>query len=296
MPKFIEHNKPLVSCVIPSYNHGPYISECIKGLIQQTYENIELLIIDDGSTDDSKDIISTLLKECSTRFSRFEVIYQKNKGLPITLNRALAWSDGQYFSAIASDDIAMANKVSCLLPNFNNDKIAVVSGGYLEIDEKGMQSRTFIPAIGDWKFEDVLSRTAQIYAPTAIFKTSIIKSIGGFWTDIPSEDRAMWLRLTKKGYDIRTTDHVVAYYRRHPNNLSKNTLQMIEGRLKIYDRFEPHPLIPKVRSRDLFGAAREIAPTDRQAAVRYFFNGFRSHPISLFSEAAMRALKAFLIK
>ena len=294
MPKFKEIHKPLVSCIIPSYNHGQYISECIKGLIQQRYENIELLIIDDGSTDDSKDIIETLKKDCLTRFSRFEIIHQKNQGLPVTLNRALTWSEGQYFSAIASDDIAMENKLSCLLPYFNNDNIAVVSGGYLEIDEKGMQSRKFTPAIGDWNFEDVLSREAHIYAPTAILKTSIMKSIGGYWTDIASEDRAMWLRLTKKGYDIRTTDHVVAYYRRHPTNLSKNTLQMIESRLKIYDRFEPHPLIPKIRSRDLHGAAREIAPTDKKAAMRYYVKGVKTHPISLFSKAAMRALKALL--
>ena len=99
MPNFEEIHKPLVSCIIPSYNHGHYISECIEGLIQQRYENIELLIIDDGSTDDSKDIIETLKKDCLTRFSRFEIIHQKNQGLPVTLNRALTWSEGQYFSA-----------------------------------------------------------------------------------------------------------------------------------------------------------------------------------------------------
>lgn len=111
---------PLVTIVIPSYNHSKYVINSIQSIIDQDYDNIELLVIDDGSTDNSVEVISNFI-ECnkiSDRFYRFKFIHRENKGLCATLNEGLKWSNGLYFSPFASDDIALPYKISYLVEKY----------------------------------------------------------------------------------------------------------------------------------------------------------------------------------
>ena len=105
------HKQPLVSVVIPCYNHENFVQDCIKSVIDQTYENIELIIIDDGSKDGSVQKIQEMSAACQKRFTRFEFRYRPNKGLSETLNEALEWCEGLYLSPIASDDQMLKQKI-----------------------------------------------------------------------------------------------------------------------------------------------------------------------------------------
>ena len=87
--------RPLVTLFIPSYNHTRYIRETIESIINQSYKNIELLIIDDGSTDNSIEVIESLSGICCERFIRYEFISSKHQGLASSLNQALDWSNGK---------------------------------------------------------------------------------------------------------------------------------------------------------------------------------------------------------
>ncbi len=99
--------KPLVSVVIPCYNHENFVQDSIQSVIDQTYQNIELIIIDDGSKDGSVEKIQEMIPACQERFVRFEFRHRPNKGLSATLNEALEWCEGEYYSPIASDDIIL---------------------------------------------------------------------------------------------------------------------------------------------------------------------------------------------
>ncbi|MGA6331370.1 glycosyltransferase family 2 protein, partial [Acinetobacter baumannii] len=105
------NKQPLVSIVIPCYNHANFVQDCIQSVIAQTYQNIELIIIDDGSKDGSVEKIQEFIGECEKRFVRFEFRNRPNKGLSATLNEALEWCQGEYFSAIASDDMMLNDKI-----------------------------------------------------------------------------------------------------------------------------------------------------------------------------------------
>ena len=94
-----ENNQPLVSVVIPCYNHEQFVQDSIQSVIDQTYRNIELIIIDDGSKDGSVEKIQEMVDICEQRFTRFEFRSRPNKGLSSTLNEALEWCKGKYFSA-----------------------------------------------------------------------------------------------------------------------------------------------------------------------------------------------------
>ena len=96
----------LISVIVPAYNHEKYIEECIRSIMAQTYQNIELLVIDDGSKDGTFEILKALKPECEKRFVRVVFETQENQGTRVTLNRLIDLAQGQYLYTIASDDMA----------------------------------------------------------------------------------------------------------------------------------------------------------------------------------------------
>ena len=132
-------NQPLVSIVIPCYNHENFVQDCIQSVIEQTYENIELIIIDDGSKDNSVLKIQEMLEKCQNRFKQFEFRYRPNKGLSETLNESLEWCQGKYYSVLASDDQMFDNKTALQVAYLEKNKDCVgCFGGYQLIDENNI--------------------------------------------------------------------------------------------------------------------------------------------------------------
>src|SRR5690554_4831249 len=128
--------QPLVSIVIPCYNHAQFVQESIQSVIEQDYENIELIIIDDGSKDNSVEVIQEMIPACEERFVRFEFRYRPNKGLCATLNESLEWCEGEYLSCIASDDIMRPDKTSYQVSYLNANKNTIgVFGGVDILDD-----------------------------------------------------------------------------------------------------------------------------------------------------------------
>lgn len=104
----------LISVIIPAYNHEKYIEECIRSIMAQTYQNIELLVIDDGSKDGTFEILQSLKPECEKRFVRVVFETQENQGTCVTLNRLIDLAQGQYLYTIASDDMAKPQAIETL--------------------------------------------------------------------------------------------------------------------------------------------------------------------------------------
>lgn len=107
-------NDDLISVIIPAYNHEKYIEECIRSIMAQTYQNIELLIIDDGSKDGTFAKMQELKPECEKRFVRVVMETQENQGSCVTLNRLLDKTDGKYIYSLASDDMAKPQAIEVL--------------------------------------------------------------------------------------------------------------------------------------------------------------------------------------
>lgn len=103
--------QPLVSVLIPAYNHEKYIQETIKSIISQTYKNIELIVIDDGSTDSTWQKMQEMKSACETRFNRVHFETKQNEGVCKTLNKLISLAKGEYIFMTASDDFAMSNTI-----------------------------------------------------------------------------------------------------------------------------------------------------------------------------------------
>lgn len=122
-------NNELVSIIIPVYNVEKYVEECVESVIKQTHENIEILLLDDGSTDGS----GLLCDELSKRDNRIKVIHKANEGLGITRNRGISFSTGTYLMFLDSDDYIDRNTVSVMLEQALCNNVDLVISGFKKV-------------------------------------------------------------------------------------------------------------------------------------------------------------------
>ena len=266
----IEQNstEPLVSIVIPCYNHEQFVQEAIQSVIDQDYHNIEFIIIDDGSTDGSVEKIKEMIPVCQSRFNRFEFRHQPNKGLGATLNEALKWCEGKYFSPLASDDIALPYKTSYSVEKFKSTECDVVFGLVNEFtNAKNHINNT--QSIMLHTFADLLFQKNFPKAPTAMLKVDGIKEIGGYDEKLKIEDWYMWLTLTEKGCKLVTFPQPLTRYRRHEGNITNNFTVMHEARIEVLSHFKNNPMYESAVENAYVLEARRSANVSFSRAMQF---------------------------
>lgn len=220
---------PLVSVVIPCYNHEKYVQDCIQSVIKQTYRSIELIIIDDGSKDNSVQKIQEMITKCQERFVRFEFRYRGNKGLSRTLNEAIDWCRGKYFCAIASDDKMLPAKTELQVQFLENHlDVVAVFGGINQINDNSEIVRAINPKAQYYVFDEIARFEHTLPAPTQMLRLEPLIKVGKYNPDIRLEDWYSYLKLTQDGSKIGVLEDIVCDYRRHEHNSSKNMGLMLE--------------------------------------------------------------------
>ncbi|MHA3893205.1 glycosyltransferase [Acinetobacter sp. GXMZU3951] len=231
----------LVSVVIPCYNHENFVQDSIQSVIDQTYENIELIVIDDGSKDGSVEKIQEMLPACKERFIRFEFRHRPNKGLSATLNEAIEWCQGEYISSIASDDILLTDKLEKqIFLMEKNNSCKGVFGNMILIDDENKEYDFDFKKGKKFFFKDLFKYSEYLAAPTQILRLSDIKRVGGYNEKFIIEDWYIYLKIIENdGYFLRTEDFFTKY-RSHADNLSKKRELMVIGKLQIADHFRQY--------------------------------------------------------
>ncbi|ENV10510.1 hypothetical protein F966_00274 [Acinetobacter higginsii] len=234
----------LVSVVVPCYNHENYVEGCIQSIIEQTYQNIELIIIDDGSKDNSVEKIQQIIPRCIERFSRFEFRKRSNKGLTATLNEALEWCKGEYYIVIASDDLMLEDRVIKQVEFLaKNLDFYACSGSQLMIDEFGSilseskQKHIIKKEVIKTK-NNIFSSSNNIYSPTTMFRMSAIVELGYYDEDILIEDLYVFYMAAHYGMKHYQMTDILTKYRVHGSNNHKRFIWMHENKLKILSKFE----------------------------------------------------------
>lgn len=239
----MSNKAPLVTVLVASYNHEAFIEECLMSIVSQTYENIQLIVIDDESSDSSPLIIQKLADEFN-----FEFIQQKNTGLATVLNNGIELAKGKYFVSIGSDDKEMVDRIEKQVALMESrPDIAVCAANYVEFDGTGsIVKKPKIPPARELHFDDIFThRKAGIKAPTAMVRTEVFKEVGGYDPAINLEDIYMWLKITAAGHKAYVTEDIVACYRKHSGNQSKNMNFMADSFEAIYGQYKDHPLYKK---------------------------------------------------
>lgn len=231
---------PLVTVVIPSYNHSKYIQQSIQSVIDQTYERIELIIIDDGSRDDSILKIEQMRVNCERRFENFLFISRENRGLSKTLNQGMALAKGEFLSIVASDDMMLPEKTAIQIAAIKKDaNIAGIFGAHQLINDDGQIMRVKENArYREFTFQEIFFHQHDIPASSQLIDLKLLKEIGGYNENTKVEDWDLWLRLTERGAKLVYLPQVIVAYRMHDTNLSRDKSLMFEEVFKILQRYK----------------------------------------------------------
>jgi glycosyltransferase involved in cell wall biosynthesis len=230
----------LVSVIVAAYNHEPFIAEALQSLCDQTYENLELVVVDDGSSDATFARIEAMRTALEARFCRVEVHTQPNAGPARTISRCLALARAELVYMLDSDDVAVPHAIERLLPLLNGPGVALAvgdndyidsAGSPVELESSGRKFSTFVAFhtrdrqdfFLDRDFGSYPSLIAGNYLPNGwLFRKKDFESAGGYDPALALDDWPLLLRLTK-GYRIALAAEILARYRIHDGNMS--TLQ-----------------------------------------------------------------------
>jgi alpha-1,3-rhamnosyltransferase len=240
--------RPLVSAIVPLYNHASYVAQNIRSLIEQSYENMELIVIDDGSTDASFEVVSRMKGECDRRFERVVLVSQDNAGVAATLNRGIEIARGPYLFLLSSDDYVEKTSVDTLLPLVaNDDAVCFACGDADFVDDKGRpiirtRGRQAFTSFVRFHFHGLTGISlpddfgtyksfliGNYIPPGVLLRRSSVREVGGYDTKCAIEDVDLWLKLSKR-WRFAFANQTLTHYRWH----GKNTALTSRERLR-YD-------------------------------------------------------------
>jgi alpha-1,3-rhamnosyltransferase len=258
---------PLVNVVVPSYNHARFVKGCILSVLEQTYPNIKILVIDDGSTDESPRILTELAETYG-----FDLRLHSNRGLLPTLNFALGEINGKYYAPFASDDVMLPNRIALQVAHMQaHPEVAICGGNIIPIDESGnvierkLRVRPARRLDFDSLFNGVLPGAP---APTFLIRRDAALEVGGYDESLRIEDLTMMLKVCEAGYVVDVLEEAMAYYRTHAQNTHSNIRFMLDEVIKVYSLFSEHKDFEEVclrHRRSMFlKAAKQDKPLARE--------------------------------
>jgi len=239
----MDSNSTLVSVIVPAYNHEKFVITCLDSIYRQTYRNIELIIIDDGSKDNTAKVIEKFLETHSDRFARVEFRSRPNRGVSATLNELISLCRGEWIFPLSSDDAYLDNKIDRLCQAYREWGVPETALIYGDTRFMDMEGRPLDIPLGvrpeagvDRQGYLELFFANRLNGPSMAFRRQAIETIGGFDEALPMEDWDCWLRLAAR-YPIGRVPEYVCSYRYHADNSHRGQARMLRAMLLTFGKF-----------------------------------------------------------
>ncbi len=229
----------LVSIITPTYNCGKFISETIDSVLRQSYENWEMIIVDDCSTDNTKEIVETYIKQ-DNRIKYY--LLDVNSGAAIARTKAMELAKGKYMAFLDSDDLWTPDKLEKQILFMKKNDYNFTCTAYEQIDEKGILLNKIIKTVSKTDYNRLLL-DCPVGNSTVMYN---VERLGKFV--VPNirkrNDDALWLQILKKEKYIYGMDNILMKYRIRSNSISSNKIQLVKYHWKLYREIE-HLSIPR---------------------------------------------------
>ncbi len=279
------YKKNLVSVIMPAFNSEQYISDAIDSVLQQTYQNFELIVVNDGSTDRTEDI----LKKIS---NSIHLISQSNQGAASARNKGIMAAQGEYISFLDSDDIWFKDTLKLQHEYLTSHLyFGLVYGKRQVFDCKGNLDKNWMIKYGfsqpeGYIFQDLIL-SASILLSTVMVRRKVLDKVGLFDKSLPlGEDYDLWLSISTK-YKIGYIPDDLVKYRRHPKSLTASNyslkpwdIEVAEKALRIYPKEAKK--IPPLLLKKGFGE-------------KYFQSGYDAFMKGQYSIARYRFIKSIAL-
>lgn len=253
-------NTKLVSIIVTCYNHEKYIGECIQSLLSQKYENIEVLITDDCSKDESCQIIENFREKMENRFTKVVLIKNAhNIGAVKSINHMINLSKGNYIKLLDGDDMLFPNAITDLVSFLSqNISYGLVYSNYVMCDicdrfntERLSKKKIFVsPSVPD-NITQALFENDFIVTPTVLIRKRVYDEVGLHDENLSIADWEFWIRVSLR-FPIGHLNCTTAAYRIVPDSMSRFTMdnagrerlmRMMENEFKILDKYKDYPMI-----------------------------------------------------
>lgn len=221
-----------VSVIIPTYNRAHYICESIDSALAQTFKDYEIIVVDDGSTDNTREV----LKKYG---DKIQYIYQANMGPPAAMNTGVRKAKGEYYLILGDDDALMPGMVERQVEVLDkNPDVAFVCSGIHFVDTNGEIYKTSRDGRARERSFKSLLFDNFVWHLTTLVRRDISEEMGHFDESLlTTHDHDLWIRMAIK-YRFEYTDLPLAKFRRHPGNYSKNLDLHLQDHLTILDKKE----------------------------------------------------------
>lgn len=258
-------DQPLVTITVPYYNLGELLPETLASIEAQDYPNIEVIVVNDGSTDAYALEVWQLMQ---VKYPRYRFVTQTNRGLGAARNTGLALATGEYFLPIDSDNVGRTDMVSRFVEALQqNPEIAVATCFFLAFAEMEHipacnHPYAYRPCGGPF----VAAALRNVYGDAnAMSRTDALRAVGGYETEkhTTCEDWEMYVKLVRQGYRVDVVPEYLFYYRHRPTSLLRTTDSFLNRR-RVLRQFFPSALLPPAEQMQLWTALASFEEQQKQ--------------------------------
>lgn len=265
---------PVVSIIMPAYNAEKFIAESIESVISQTYTNWELLVVNDGSVDNTKDIVNDFCK----RDERIKYFYQQNGKQGKARNLAIRFTQGEFIAFLDADDVWISNKLETQLQELQEKDVDLVFSDCIMFVNSILSSKKLMNSgkgyyKGETAVKDFLEGN-KIPILTVLMKADPLKKVNGFIEKLciqNAEDYHLWLRLLLNGNNFYGSEKVLAGYREHaasssnPDNISAG--KVVEALQDLKQSYPQYKSLFNFYQKEWFKKYQSIAYREDYKAV-----------------------------
>lgn len=285
-----KRNIPKVSVIMPVYNAERYLREAVESILNQTYRDFELLLFDDGSTDNSKDIINLL----ATRDDRIVVFSRGNKGLVATLNEMIKSSKGEFIARMDADDISLPKRLE-LQTSFLEKNIDIVAVGGLSIliNERTQKITPLQQPLDHNAIDSAnLIGHCSIVHPSAMIRKDALLAVGSYRIEFPqAQDLDLWLRMAEVGRLANLPDPILLF-RIHSESISERhgDAQKNLARLACSEACNRRGITREFESAEHWRPSTELS-SQLKFLIQYGWSAWQNNYRDAWAHYAWRAIK-----
>lgn len=288
------YQKGLVSIIIPAYNSSSFIRETLESIFIQTYGNYEVILVNDGSTDDTETIIQEYL-------DKILYLFQNNRGICAARNLGIIHARGEYIAFLDHDDVWLPQKLELQVGNIERgNDIGLVTCGRIDINIHGAKIDEYVPPVNQYEKHILIEKMAMNNivggASAVLVRHSVLDAVGMFDVKLTmAEDIELWMRILEK-YKIICIDRLLYRYRNLPCSGSSNAENNIRNQVILIDRWWRQGIINenvkrKALSNKYYSAAWSFLQVgERRQSMKHIFYAFKSAPIWCLKNKDMVAL------
>ncbi|WP_092409768.1 glycosyltransferase family 2 protein [Pseudomonas sp. NFACC02] len=279
---------PLVSIIAPCYNAEKYLDVALASIFAQDYPNVEVIIVDDGSTDNSVPLLRALQGKYD-----FQLYSQVNQGVSAALNHGLQYARGEYVCTPDLDDIMLPSSVRLRAEYLNqHPEVGCVGALIIYMDSEGNDTKSQkLASIQKLSFDEILGDAIVVGAPVSLYRMDALRTVDFYDPDIKVQDFQMTLKIASKGYEVHVLPVTVTRYRRHPNNLSRRYKVLFDADMRTIAPYRSHPAYNRGLTAIINKALKYAVVSDK----KYAWTLLRSIPLRQFNRTTFRRFKRLLL-